>query len=544
MNRTPKDQDSPPRSGADLGQVRNLAEAALAGLSAAPQVLLRLVSGERDNTAREHRAIADRLAKATQQLAAEELDTRLGAIEALERIARDSERDHIPVIEALCAFIRRNAPASEARDHRLGDWEPLPDEASEADRAVHLARRRQRFAHRFSSSLAWTWAQTLDAPRADIQAALEAIGRRPHERILHERRQRKSNIGEGRGYHLDLRGVSLQRADLAGLNLSRAVLTGSRLEGADLGKVRLDEADLRQARLDGADLRQARLEGANLEQARLEGANLRQAQLEGAILWEAHLEGADLRLANLEGANLQQAHLEVADLRMARLEVADLGRARLEGADLRLARLLRADLRLAHLEGAHLCHAHLERAHLRLAWLKGADLRQTHFDGADLAKARLHGAEMERAQLAGANLRGARLNRAHLGEARLDRAALGGAHLEGAELSHTRLDGANLRRAHLNGTGLHAASLKGANLSDWNCERASLRSADFTDATGLTQDHVDAAFGDSGTVLPEGIARPDHWDAETVPPGQPDPKYQSWRAGVPSLKPASTPREA
>src|SRR3982751_6161439 len=34
------------------------------------------------------------------------LEVRLGAIYALERIPRDSERDHWPIMEVLCAYVR------------------------------------------------------------------------------------------------------------------------------------------------------------------------------------------------------------------------------------------------------------------------------------------------------------------------------------------------------------------------------------------------------------------------------------------------------
>jgi hypothetical protein len=39
------------------------------------------------------------------------VEVRLGAIYALERIAYDSPRDHWPIIEVLTAYVRQNAPA-------------------------------------------------------------------------------------------------------------------------------------------------------------------------------------------------------------------------------------------------------------------------------------------------------------------------------------------------------------------------------------------------------------------------------------------------
>ncbi|MEL6266880.1 MAG: hypothetical protein AAFR52_14740, partial [Pseudomonadota bacterium] len=111
---------------------------ALAALLAAPLVLIRTYVAERQATTAEQGHITDRFTKAVEQLGAEKtvkriarikdprtggrrretveetvpnLEVRLGAIYALERIAQDSERDHIPIMETLCAYIRENAPA-------------------------------------------------------------------------------------------------------------------------------------------------------------------------------------------------------------------------------------------------------------------------------------------------------------------------------------------------------------------------------------------------------------------------------------------------
>jgi uncharacterized protein YjbI with pentapeptide repeats len=476
---------------------------ALAGLLAAPLILIRAWVHERQTTAAEEGLITDRFTRAVEQLGAEKtikrrarivryrhgpqgspvsaieiqgepfelhdtaevvetgdwetidetvpnLEVRLGAIYALERIAQDSERDHIPIMETLCAYIRQNAPAREAQDHGLGDWEPLPDNASDEDREAHRAQQKNRFGTWHGESKAWTWAQGLGTPRADIQAALTVIGRRPEERIAHERRQRGGGSGGDTGFRLDLRAANLQRADVTGLDLAHALLTGTRLEGAILLRARLERADLRGARIEGAYLSRARLERANLWQAQLEGARLLQARLEGTNLAGARLEAAYLGRARLERANLRRARLEQANLWQARLEGADLSEARLEGANLRRARLERANLRRAHLGGAH------------------------------------------------------------LGGARLERADLGQARLEGADFRLARLEGANLG------------------------------GADFVDAKNMTQDHVNAAWGDSGTILPEGIAMPDHWDDDTIGLYNPDPKYKAWLdAGAPPGKPRS-----
>ncbi|RMD90312.1 MAG: hypothetical protein D6811_10840, partial [Alphaproteobacteria bacterium] len=99
------------------------------------------------------------------------IEQRIGALFALERIAQASEEDHIPVMETICAYIRENAAAEE-----------LPEPADAESRCR--------------------------PPRPDIQMALRILGRRPEARIAHEAAQQPP-------YRLDLTGAELPMADLA-----------------------------------------------------------------------------------------------------------------------------------------------------------------------------------------------------------------------------------------------------------------------------------------------------------------------------------------
>jgi hypothetical protein len=101
---------------------------------------IRVWTSERQTRTVEQGHVTDRLTKAIEQLGAEKsvkrelpemppfasferrapvvvettvpnLEVRLGAIYALERIDRDSERDRVTVMEILCAYIRENARA-------------------------------------------------------------------------------------------------------------------------------------------------------------------------------------------------------------------------------------------------------------------------------------------------------------------------------------------------------------------------------------------------------------------------------------------------
>ena len=225
--------------------------------------------------------ITERFTRAIAQLGNKENRAiRLGGIYALERLAKDSEKDYGPIMEVLTAYVRENAT-------KQGKY------AEEA--AVK--------------------------PTTDIQAILTVIGRR-------------ETTGKNRGNdRLDLSNTHLHGVVILGADLSGADLSGADLSGALLGR-----ADLSGALLGGADLGGATLSGALLSEATLSRAFLREADLGGA-----GLGGADLTNANLGGATLSGAFLREADLSGAGLGGADLTDADLTDADLREAKDLTAE---------------------------------------------------------------------------------------------------------------------------------------------------------------------------------------------------------
>jgi uncharacterized protein YjbI with pentapeptide repeats len=307
------------------------------------------------------------------------IEVRLGGIYALERIARESPRDHWTVMEVLSAYVRRHSPA------------PPPVQSVGVNGQESAAE-----------------AGPARTPGIDIQAILTVLGRRERGGGR-EPQGRSLNLAVTNLEGADFSQAHLEKANFHDARLERVNFTQACLEGADLRGAHLERANLMEASLERAELGGAHLERANLMEARLERAYLMNAHLEDANLLDAHLGGAYLILANLEGANLQAtrlegaklmaAHLERANLLDARLEKAELGSAHLEGAVLRGAELSAANLRRAHLEGANLSQAYLERAMLMAAHLEratlcdanleGAYLYEAHFDGADLAQANL-----------------------------------------------------------------------------------------------------------------------------------------------------------
>ncbi|MGM0585917.1 MAG: pentapeptide repeat-containing protein [Pseudomonadota bacterium] len=169
------------------------------------------------------------------------IEVRLGALYALERIAQDSERDHIPIMETLCAYIRENAPARDAPSLGLPELKPLPEDADETQREARARRLDPK------DPAARRRARALPPPRADLQTALTVIGRRDARRRRHEAQQQPP-------YRLDLRNTNLQRADLARACLKRAVLDEAAMQAANLVGTAMDRASFCGAKLEGTNL--------------------------------------------------------------------------------------------------------------------------------------------------------------------------------------------------------------------------------------------------------------------------------------------------
>src|SRR5438445_2853933 len=72
--------------------------------------------------------ITDRFNKAIEHLGSDQLAKRLGGIYALERIARDSERDHWPIMEILTADVRAKAkfPSMPEEEWNLLEEDEVP----------------------------------------------------------------------------------------------------------------------------------------------------------------------------------------------------------------------------------------------------------------------------------------------------------------------------------------------------------------------------------------------------------------------------------
>jgi hypothetical protein len=168
-----------------------------------------------------------RFVEAMKLLSSRRLTGRLGGIYSLERIMRDSERNHAAIVAVLAAFIRDQSP------NLVPEGEP----AVEQDEAH---------------------------PAEDVQAALSVLAKRPVR---------------AEGFRINLASTDLRGADLSGAHLDRV----------DLSFTRLDGANMMWASMQGALLDHTNLSKANLMRSHLEGATLYGVQMEETWLGWAHL---------------------------------------------------------------------------------------------------------------------------------------------------------------------------------------------------------------------------------------------------------------
>ena len=188
--------------------------------------------------------ITDRINKAIENLGKNDdggypvIEVRIGALYALERIAQDSIRDYIQILEILCAYIRHNSPSPYKADTKPS----VPDNV-----AIKPTRKKNK-------------GEKIDE---DIQAALTIIGRRHNwsERVKRLKKERRAR------YRVDLNGCNLHGADLLKANLTNAGLIA-----ANLSYARLNDANLNGASLGLAILVGTWFERATLKKTRFRGA--------------------------------------------------------------------------------------------------------------------------------------------------------------------------------------------------------------------------------------------------------------------------------
>ncbi|MBL4807399.1 MAG: pentapeptide repeat-containing protein [Rhodobacteraceae bacterium] len=215
----------------------------LSAIIGAPFIIWRTWIAQKTGEVTAQGHMTDRISKAVEQLGAEKtvwkdnkqwsepnLEVRIGAIYQLERIAQDSMRDHISVMEVLCAYVRSNA--SKADD---------------------------------------SYTKTYSSPREDIKSALTVIGRRSEQQIEFERTILRNKLKTE--FRLDLSKVHICGADLQNMNFENAKFSYS-----DISR---------------SLVRRSSFRGALLFKTNFKNSYFSAADFELALVFEANFTNAD-----------------------------------------------------------------------------------------------------------------------------------------------------------------------------------------------------------------------------------------------------------
>ncbi len=209
-----------------------------------------------------------------EEITAPNLEVRLGAIYALERISQDSPRDHIQIMETLCAYVRENAKA-ESLD---------PTEIDEVGG--------------FKFPL----------PRIDIQTIITVLGRR--------RSDLKAQEAEN-AFRLDLSGADLTSVRFNGGDFSAAKMHRCRLEGASF-----DDADLSGTQFFGslmnyASFRETKIKGTRMDFVAINNPRVNAGQIRDYFIT------SDIHSVTFVGADLSAVDHLYDDLRLRTFGTAD-----------------------------------------------------------------------------------------------------------------------------------------------------------------------------------------------------------------------------
>ncbi|AWZ02370.1 secreted effector protein PipB2 [Rhodobiaceae bacterium] len=263
----------------------------------------------------EQSQITERFTRAVEQLGNEKLSVRLGAVYALERIAKDSGRDLEAISSMLAAFIRDHSSVSDELNMTIPT-----------------------------------------GPELDVVAALTVL-----IRILDKKHEIRVS---GK--------IDLQRVDFGGLVLPEADFSWFRLDSSNFDYSSMDKADFSNTSANSASFRNATLRGFLATGAEMNMAYFADARLEGAHFEEAFLQTADFSRADLAFSKFHGARLVRTRFNSSELLRTNFAVANLQGATFFGSGCLETNFESANLSGADFSEAKLNNVSFENAKLDGA----------------------------------------------------------------------------------------------------------------------------------------------------------------------------
>lgn len=192
------------------------------------------------------------------------IEVRLGGIYLLEKLAREHEELHWPIMEILCAYVRENAGRPPKFDQNLGKAIIVDYNNMTIDQMNLIEKHKNQ----------------LKPIRVDIQAAITVIGRRSEERRTSEKNRRKNSLVY-REFRLDLSNCDLAYANFDGLHFENAIFDNSNFEEASFKLAFVTDVSFSSALLLNTSFRKANGMLANFSSSKCYGTDFNEAKLQG-----------------------------------------------------------------------------------------------------------------------------------------------------------------------------------------------------------------------------------------------------------------------
>ncbi len=149
------------------------------------------------------------------------LEVRIGGLSALERISYDCKRDHIPIMETICAYLRINSKCQK-EDHHGQNSEEYGEQRPDINHALRVLKDRSKESSKFEL-------------------------KQRYYLILVDTILQKSDLRDGNLRSADLDGADLRYSNLRRLDLSDASLVSVNFQYADISDCKFERSSLRGA---------------------------------------------------------------------------------------------------------------------------------------------------------------------------------------------------------------------------------------------------------------------------------------------------------
>ncbi len=223
-----------------------------------------------------------------------DISVRLGGLYALERVAKDSPKDHKVIMEILAAYIRERSKAQKEdfEMKKVADTNKTRsnknDQSKQSDGDVNSADNEAVNSYRMQDKIGDV------LPPADVLAAIEIISRRKKE-------------NDAKDFTFDFTGANLISASLSNNNLPKIILNGANLRSASFADSQLYDVQAINTNLSLAKFYRALLHSADFYGANLVGAHFDEAELHGANFSDADVNFASFSFADLSKARLRDS---------------------------------------------------------------------------------------------------------------------------------------------------------------------------------------------------------------------------------------------